>query len=151
MGRIAAILALAGGLAATGALAQTESTFRNQDAAPGKPVRLGLYGNVAKDCKAGPPPEVRVVTPPKNGNLAVRGGKTKTNRIPGCSEVEAEVRGVFYEAKGGYKGADEVVYEVRRPEGKVETHTVRITVTDKPGAAPAPAPASKPRGGVVDL
>lgn len=109
--RTAALLGASAALTlASGALAQ-ETFFRNQDAAAGKTVRLGLYGNVAKDCKVGPAPEVKVVTPPKNGNLAVRSGKTKTDKVPNCPSLEAQVNGVFYEGKRGYAGPDEVVYE----------------------------------------
>ena len=154
MVRTTAMLGLAAGLLAASS-AGADDLFRSQDAAPGKAVRLGLYGNVAKDCKVGPAPAVNVLTPPKNGNLAVKSGKTKTDKVPGCSSLEAPVQGVFYEAKRGYSGADEVVYEVKQADGRTQKHTVRITVADKPGSAPAapakPASGSKPMNGVTDL
>ena len=48
----------------TGALAQSNSVYRSADAVAGKSERLGVYGNVQKDCTPGPLPTVRVVTPP---------------------------------------------------------------------------------------
>jgi hypothetical protein len=135
-----AALALAAG--GTGALAQTDSVFRNQETAPGKPLRIGVYANVEKDCKIGPPLEVKVLTPPKNGSLAVRNVKIKTDRIKNCPGLEVPVQAVLYQSNASYKGPDEVVYEVKQPDGKIRSHTVRITVTDKP-AAPAGGAAKK--------
>jgi hypothetical protein len=105
-------------------LAQSNSAYRSADAVAGKAERLGVYGNVQKDCTSGPLPTVRVVTPPKHGELNVRSGTLKVGRITRCK------------ANPGYKGSDEVSYEVRSASGKVEAHTVRITVKD---ASPADA------------
>jgi hypothetical protein len=140
-----AALALAAG--GTQALAQTDSIFRNQETAPGRSLSLGVYGNLQKDCKAGPPPEVKVVTPPKNGSLAVR-NVTLKDRVKRCPGLEVPVQAVLYQSNGSYKGPDEVAYEVKTPDGKVRAITVRITVTDKP-AAPAAGAAKKDEA--VDL
>jgi hypothetical protein len=118
------------------ALAQTNAAYRSSDVVAGKPHRLGVYGNVQKDCTSGPLPTVRVVTPPKHGELNVRSGKLKAGRISRCPSLEATAQGVFYKANPTYKGADEVSYEVRSASGKVEGHTVRITVM---GATPTDA------------
>jgi hypothetical protein len=117
-------------LSASAALAQTNSAHRSADVVAGKPHRLGVYGNVQKDCTSGPLPTVRVVTPPKHGELNVRSGKLKAGRISRCPKLEATAQGIFYKASPTYKGADEVSYEVRSASGKVESHTVRITVKD---------------------
>jgi len=114
------------------ALAQTNAAYRSSDVVAGKPHRLGVYGNVQKDCTSGPLPTVRVVTPPKHGELNVRSGKLKAGRISRCPSLEATAQGVFYKANPTYKGAD----EVRSASGKVEGHTVRITVM---GATPTDA------------
>lgn len=123
---LAGILALSG----TAALSQTNSVHRSADAVSGKAHRLGVYGNVQKDCTSGPLPTIRVVTPPKHGELNVRSGKLKAGRITRCPTLEATAQGVFYKANPTYKGTDEVSYEVKSTSGKVETHTVRITVKE---------------------
>jgi uncharacterized membrane protein len=46
------------------AVAQTNSAHRSTDVVAGKPHRLGVHGNVQKDCTSGPLPTVRVVTRP---------------------------------------------------------------------------------------
>ena len=112
------------------ALAQTNSAHRSTDVVAGKSHRLGVYGNVQKDCTSGPLPTVRVVTPPKHGELNVRSGKLKAGRISRCPKLEATAQGVFYKPNPTYKGADEVSYEVKSASGKVENHTVRITVKE---------------------
>jgi hypothetical protein len=116
------------------AWAQTNSAYRSVDAAAGKPHRLGAYGNVTKDCTSGPLPTIRVVTPPKHGELNVRSGTLKAGRITRCPKLEAKAQGVFYRASPQYTGTDEVSYEVRSASGKVESHTVRINVTSTPPA-----------------
>jgi hypothetical protein len=117
-------------LSASAAVAQTDSAHRSADVVAGKPHRLGVYGNVQKDCTSGPLPKVRVVTPPRHGELNVRSGKLKAGRISRCPKLEATAQGIFYKASPTYKGADEVSYEVKSASGKVESHTVRITVKD---------------------
>ena len=128
----------AAGLASTlsligpGAWAQTNSAYRSADAVAGKSQRLGVYGNVTKECTPGPLPEIRMVTPPKHGELAVRNGTLKVGRITRCPNLAPKAQGVFYRANPNYTGPDEVSYEVRSSSGKVEAHTVKITVKDKP-------------------
>ena len=128
--RLAPALACALILAATAALSQSNNAYRSTDVVAGKPHRLGVYGNVQKDCTSGPLPTVRVVTPPKHGELNVRSGKLKAGRISRCPKLEATAQGVFYKPNPTYRGADEVSYEVKSASGKVESHTVRITVKE---------------------
>jgi hypothetical protein len=134
---LACILALSG----TAALAQTNSAYRSTDAVAGKTRRLGVYGNVQKDCTSGTLPTVRVVTPPKHGELNVRSGKLKAGRISRCPKLEAAAQGIFYKPDATYKGADEVSYEVKSAGGKAESHTVRITVKQATPADAKPNPA----------
>jgi hypothetical protein len=131
-------LACALALFATGALAQTNSAYRSADAVPGKPQRLGVYGNVQKDCTSGPLPTVRVLTPPKHGELNVRSGKLKAGRISRCPSLEPTAQGVFYKASATYRGTDEVSYQVKSASGKVEIHTINITVKSTPAADAKP-------------
>lgn len=138
--RLAPALACALVLSAFAVVAQTNSAHRSADVVAGKPHRLGVYGNVQKDCTSGPLPTVRVVTPPRHGELNVRSGKLKVGRISRCPKLEATAQGIFYKANPTYKGADEVSYEVRSASGKVESHTVRITVKDAPPADAKPDP-----------
>ncbi len=128
--RPAAALACTLILSASAALAQTNSAHRSADVVAGKSHRLGVYGNVQKDCTSGPLPTVRVVTAPKHGELNVRSGKLKAGRISRCPKLEATAQGIFYKANATYKGIDEVSYEVKSASGKLESHTVRITVKD---------------------
>ena len=128
--------ALALALASGPALAQ-EKLFRTVKATPGQQARLGILGTVKRDCTAGAAPEVNVVTPPKQGTLAVRDGKAKAGTIKRCPNLEAAIRGVFYQANAGTTGTDEAVYEIKRADGSTQTVTVRIEIgaakgSDKP-------------------
>ena len=64
-------------IAATGLVRAQEQTFRTVETTPGKLLRLGLVGNVTKECTPGPLPEIQVATQPSNGTLAIRSGKSK--------------------------------------------------------------------------
>jgi hypothetical protein len=127
-------------LSGTTTLAQTNSAYRSTDVVAGKPHRLGVYGNVQKDCTSGLLPTVRVVTPPKHGELNVRSGKLKAGRISRCPKLEAAAQGIFYKPSPTYNGADEVSYEVKSASGKVESHTVRLTVREATPADAKPNP-----------
>jgi len=112
-----------------------EQLFRTVKAAAGKPTRLGVIGNVTKECTPGPMPEIKVVTAPKKGTLAIRSGKSKAGSLKRCPNLEVPIRGVFYEANASANGADEVVYEVKRANGSTQTITARIEIGT--GSSPA--------------
>jgi hypothetical protein len=100
---LAPTLACALVLSPSAALAQTNSAHRSADVVAGKSHRLGVYGNVQKDCTSGPLPTVRVLTPPRHGELNVRSGKLKAGRISRCPKLEATAQGIFYKASPTYK------------------------------------------------
>ncbi len=109
------------------ALAQ-EQLFRTVKASAGKQTRLGVIGNVTKECTPGPMPEVKVVTAPKKGTLAIRTGKSKAGSLKRCPNLEVPLRGVFYEANASATGTDEVVYEVKRANRSTQTITANIEI-----------------------
>ena len=116
------------------ALAQ-EQLFRTVKAEAGKQVRLGLIANVTKECTIGPTLDVKVVTPPKNGTLAIRSGKTKAGSLKRCPTLEVPARGVFYQANPNATGSDEVVYEIKRANGSTQTITAKIEIGAGQGSA----------------
>ena len=116
-----------------------EKVFRNVEAAPGKEIRLALVGNVSKECTLGPKPVVKVLTPPKNGTLSIRSGKTKPGSLARCPNLEVPAEGLFYTANAKFSGTDEVVYGVTRSDGRNQLVTIRITV----GQATKPKPESQ--------
>ena len=105
-----------------------DQTFRSADAQAGKPVRLGIHGNVSKDCTVGTLPEIKVVTPPKHGALSLKSGKTKAGELARCPKLEVPAKAVFYQSDPKYSGSDEVAYAVKGAEGQVQTLTIKITV-----------------------
>ena len=129
---VPAALALA--LAAAPAAAQTQ-LFRSDTAQTGKPARLYVLSDLKKDCKTGSPGEIKVVTTPKNGTLAVRKAKLKTPASYRCPNVETQVQAVFYQSNPKFTGSDEVVIEVKTADGDVQRTTIKITVSDKPAGS----------------
>src|SRR3954462_12020680 len=79
-----------------------DQTFRSADAQAGKPVRLGIHGNVSKDCIVGTLPEIKVVTPPTHGALSLKSGKTKAGELARCPKPEVPAKAVFYQSDPKY-------------------------------------------------
>src|SRR5688500_1790863 len=98
-----------------GPAAAQEQLVRTLNAPDDGRIRLAMHGNVSKTCELGALPEIKVVTAPKNGTLAVSSGKTKAGTLSRCPALEVPARAVFYQAKPRYTGADEVVYQLVRP------------------------------------
>jgi hypothetical protein len=121
-------------LAASAAVFAQDQLYRSVNAVTGKVLRIGFYANVSKDCVAGPLPEVKVVAPPKHGSLAVQGGKVKPGTLARCPNLEVPVQSVLYQSNPRYAGADEVAYEVKHSDGRVQRLNFRIAV----GATPQP-------------
>ena len=120
----------------TGPSLGQDQIFRTVKAAAGKPLRLGLIGNVTRECTPGPMPEVKVVTPPRNGTLAIRSGKARAGSLKRCPDLEVPIQAVFYQANSNFSGTDEVVYQVKQPDGKTQAITIRVEVSagQAPGA-----------------
>ena len=102
-------------LVALQAVAQ-DSTHRSATVGSGQEIRLNAYMNINRDCSAGAPPEVRVITPPRNGALSIRSGKGRSPRVGKCENIEVPVRLVIYQSNRGYIGEDHVVYEVKKAD-----------------------------------
>jgi hypothetical protein len=121
------------GLFAPGvAFAQSPQTsnYSSVEVIAGKSVQLGYHASAAKNCKAAPPPAVRVVQPPKAGMLIVRRGALTTDRVGGCPRLQTPAQVVFYQARVGHAGTDHVVYEVTGLDGEVSTYDVSVEVKE---------------------
>jgi len=127
--------------------AAQDSVHRSATAVAGQSVRLSVHWNLNKDCSPATPPEVRVLTPPQHGSLAIRTGQLKAERVRNCSSVQAPARIVFYQSEAGYAGKEQVSYELKKADGGIETHSVTITISPAPPAAARPG--AKP--GSTDL
>ncbi len=125
--RTVAALVVAGLALAAPAHAQTTTT-RSETVASGKVVRLVISPNLKKDCSAGPLPEIKIVTAPKNGQLKSKSGKLKTPASYRCPNKDAQATAVFYKSKADFTGEDQVLIEVKTAEGTVEKQDIRITV-----------------------
>ena len=53
-------------------------------------------------------------------------GELKTDRVPGCPGLKIPAQVVFYQARVGANGTDQLVYEVTTPTGEVGTYDVTI-------------------------
>jgi hypothetical protein len=106
-----------------------DSTHRSATVASGQQIRLSAHFNLNRDCSSGAAPDVRVVTPPKNGELSIRSGNARAPQIRNCQNVDVPARLVFYRSNRGYSGNDHVAYEITKADRTTETQNVTISVT----------------------
>lgn len=111
------------------AWAQSQSQPSNVTVQSGKEVRLSTHGVFKKDCTPGPVPEVKAITPPKNGSFVVKTATVKTSATSACANKEGPAQVVFYQSKDGFAGSDAVTYQVKTASGQTQSHTVSLTVT----------------------
>jgi hypothetical protein len=140
--RLRGVASLMAMLVLAGDATAQEQLFRTLNVGLGARVRLGIHGNVSPTCEAGALPEIKVVTSPKNGSLAVTSGKTKAGALARCASLEVPARAVFYQPNPRYAGPDEVAYEITRPNRPAQTITIKIMV----GGAAKPAPKNNNSG-----
>jgi hypothetical protein len=142
MPRLSRLIILTATLLLAGPATAQEQLYRTVNVAQGARVRLGIHGNVSSTCEVGALPEIKVVTPPKNGSLAVSSGKTKAGALARCATLEVPAQAVFYQPNPRYSGSDEVAYQVTRADRPTQTITIRIMV----GGAAKPARPDRGRG-----
>ncbi len=128
----------AASLIATAALAQ-DANYTSVEASSDKPVELGYHASAHKNCTPAPLPTIRVIEAPKSGTLTVRRAVLTTNKVAGCPGLKTPAQVVFYLARAGYAGPDQVKYEVTDENGQVSTYEVTITVKASPGQSPPAA------------
>lgn len=126
-------VAVCGVACTVGAPATAQSShYTSVEAMSGKPLQLGYYASVRKDCAPAPLPSVRVVQAPKSGVLTIRTAVLTTDKLGGCPGLKVPARVLFYQARAGYAGADHVTYEVTTSPGNPRTFDVTITVKTPP-------------------
>lgn len=123
--------------------AQT-SNYTSARAETGKATKIWTVSAIKKDCSIGQIGGVKVLAAPKSGMLSLVRGKMKSPATFRCPNLETPVEMVVYKSQPKFTGSDEVVYETKSADGIVERHTIKIEVSDKPGAAPK-------KDGIVDL
>jgi hypothetical protein len=124
------------------AIAQS-TVYTTINAQSGKPVRLGVYAGLNKDCSQGPLPEIKVTQNPTHGVFVIRKAKASVRGEGRCpAGTEAEVQVVFYQSRANYIGDDGVSYEVRSGD-QVRSYSIALSIK-------ASAPARK-RPDTTDL
>jgi hypothetical protein len=119
------------------AVAQS-TIYGTLNAQSGKPVRLGAYVGLNKDCSQGPLPEIKVTENPKHGVFVVKKGKARAKGEGRCpAGTEAEMQVVFYQSRTNYVGEDNVSYEVRTGD---QVRVFSIVLSVKAGALPPKRP-----------
>jgi hypothetical protein len=77
--------------------------------------------------------------------LTVRKAILTTDKVAGCPAVKTPAQVVFYQARTGYEGPDEVKYEVTSEIGEAAVYDVTINVKkESAGSQPGVGPPGEP-------
>jgi hypothetical protein len=99
----------------------------------GNEARIAAPNWVNTDCSSGAVPDLRIATPPANGELRQEEitmpiDRPKDNNRAICNGKPVKAMGVFYKSKAGYTGADNVVIDIDFKTGVVRRFNYKITV-----------------------
>lgn len=99
----------------------------------GNEMRLAVFNNLNTDCSSAARPDVRIVTPPANGSVRVEALFVAVDRPAGdprahCVGKRADSVGVFYKAKNGFVGDDQIVLDIDFKTGTVRHFVYAIEV-----------------------
>ena len=106
--------------------------FSNKKAYSGETTRLGIYTGVQRNCVIQTMLPIRIVRPPKHGELIIQPTMYSSDKIMRCPHIKASVQIVFYRSKQDYEGPDEVIYQTINTLGLINSYGVAITVGKKP-------------------
>jgi hypothetical protein len=113
-------------------------TVQEVKGAAGRDIRIMVLTNLKPDCTSGPLPNIRLVTPPANGKIAVRRVRLNATNVRQCLAVEIPALVAFYRSAPEFEGSDTVMVEIRPNEGPPIQRRVDINVSKQ-------APEIKPK------
>jgi len=96
-------------------------------------ARIAAMNWVNADCTSGPLPDLRIATPPQNGELRMEEitmpiDRPKDTPRFSCNGKPVKAVAVFYKSKAGYTGDDNAVIDVDFKTGQVRRFSYKITV-----------------------
>jgi hypothetical protein len=110
------------------ASASAQEVSINVKGRSGQDIRVGVFTNIRSDCTVGPPPTIRLVTPPVNGAVRVARGTITITNARGCLAVEAPGYIAFYKSKPNFSGQDRMALEVLIRDGRPQIRQYIISV-----------------------
>lgn len=105
----------------------------NRDLFSGAESRIAAMNYVNADCTSGPVPDIRIVTPPKNGQHRLEEityplERPKNDPRANCIGKPVAALGVFYKSNADYVGPDTMVVDVDFKSGTVRRFIFKINV-----------------------
>lgn len=96
-------------------------------------LRAGLYFSVDPDCTVTGLPVIRVIDPPKNGEVTIASDSgfpayARENLRFDCNRKRLEGMAVFYEPQKGFSGLDSFVLDIIFPAGNAQKWHYSIEV-----------------------
>jgi hypothetical protein len=111
------------------AAAQVRTTSRQYTGTPLADVNVGVFASIRKNCTAGPPPTIRLATPPAHGKLTVKQGHVRATNLRQCLATDLPAFVAFYRANPDFVGEDTFTLEVVSANGKSELQHIKVVIT----------------------
>lgn len=104
----------------------------NRHTTAGREVRLGTEVSWDGQCQRLGTPQVQVVGPPSSGTISLRpASKVVEGNLVGttsCTGMRFEGVGIYYAPQPDFEGSDQVLYDVRFPNGSTLHFVAHVEV-----------------------
>jgi hypothetical protein len=110
-------------------LAQVKTINRQYTGTALADINVGAFASIRKNCTAGPPPTIRLATPPGHGKLTVKQGHVSATNLRQCLATELPAFVAFYRANSDFVGQDTFTLEVVGANGKSELQHITVVIT----------------------
>lgn len=108
-----------------------DAATRTTPVVPERPARVFVYAALGESCAPLPPPIVRVVAPPAQGDVSFRDGQPTTIASAGagaCAGRAATGTGVYYTARAGAAGSDRFAVEAQASDGTRQSRSFEVRI-----------------------
>lgn len=115
----------------SGGTVTQDAATRTTPVVPERPSRVFVYAALGEACKPLPPPSVRVVAPPAQGDVSFRDGQPTTIASAGaaaCAGRAATGTGVYYTARAGAAGSDRFTVEAQATDGTRQSRNFEVRI-----------------------
>lgn len=112
-----------------GAAGQVRTASRQYKGTPLTDINVGVFASIRKNCTAGPPPTIRLATPPVHGQLTVKQGHVRATNLRQCLATDLPAFVAFYRANSDFVGQDTFTLEVVGANGKSELQHITVVIT----------------------
>ena len=112
----------------TAALAQQQTIQREFKGKPNTDINVGAFASINRNCTAGSPPVIRLISPPAHGKVTVKQAHLRATNLKQCLGVVLPAFVAIYRSGRDFVGQDVFTLEVISAKGKSQFQRISVTV-----------------------